>query len=206
MADKPDKWSILNDYGKTVITLASALLAIAVTFSEKLPSADQTDWIRWPLNGLWLALLLAEITGVWLLAALFGLLRRKEELGELSSANSSDDALNQRKTELATECKAWEKALKSGTFVSYISLVAVAACLCALGFASKRDAPLVKLIGQARTQIAALRQLDVKSVQLIRLVLLPPGDTYRVEFSSPNQATPCVIEIDAKTGEIRSLH
>src|ERR1043166_2095287 len=209
MADKPDKWSILNDYGKTVITLASGLLVIAVTFSDKLPSANPNDWIRYPLYGLWIALLLAQVTGVWLLAALFGLLRRKDELEEVEEqlkATPTDTSSLQKRTKLASERDTWQESLKYGTFVSYLALLFVALCLCLLGFGSKRDAPLVKLIAQTRIQIASLRQQEPKNIQLLRLILLPPGETYRIEFSIPNQVTPSVAEIDAKTGEIRSLH
>jgi outer membrane protein OmpA-like peptidoglycan-associated protein len=68
--DAPHHLKLLNDYGKTAITLSLALLGLSVTFAEKLikPPVDSIDAVL--LIGLWLSLLLALIFGLLIAASL----------------------------------------------------------------------------------------------------------------------------------------
>lgn len=68
--DAPHHLKLLNDYGKTAITLSLALLGLSVTFAEKLikPPVDSIDAVL--LIGLWLSLLLALIFGLFIAASL----------------------------------------------------------------------------------------------------------------------------------------
>jgi hypothetical protein len=68
--DAPHHLKLLNDYGKTAITLSLALLGLSVTFAEKLikPPVDSLDAVL--LIGLWLSLLLALGSGLLIAGSL----------------------------------------------------------------------------------------------------------------------------------------
>ncbi|MDX6528477.1 MAG: hypothetical protein QOH41_767 [Blastocatellia bacterium] len=60
----PSQWTVLNDYSKTIITLASGLLVLSVTFSSQLLSKN-SDWIsNSTLTATWIALSLTIVAGV----------------------------------------------------------------------------------------------------------------------------------------------
>ena len=74
---KPNPWSIIHEYSKTVITLATGFLAITVTFSGYLLEDIYSPYNVYLLAVCWIFLVLAIICG--LLAAVFlsGFLRKK---------------------------------------------------------------------------------------------------------------------------------
>ena len=59
ISDAPHRWSIINDYSKTVITLASGLLAVTVTFSSQLLGAQGSFGLIILLIISWLLLVAA---------------------------------------------------------------------------------------------------------------------------------------------------
>jgi len=89
----PSAWEALLDYSKAVVTLASALLAITVTFVEKLVSAQSSEQQEW-LFAVWTSLLVALVAGVLSAAFSVNYLRKgtKETLAVLC-ANVSFFAL-----------------------------------------------------------------------------------------------------------------
>ena len=54
-----DPWSQLNEWGKTVITLASALLALLVTFIKDIVGEFDSDWSS---RGVYAILVLLVVT------------------------------------------------------------------------------------------------------------------------------------------------
>jgi hypothetical protein len=71
----PNPWSIVHEYSKTVVTLSSALLAITVTFSEKILSPTTRFEQRALLIAIWGSLLLAIIASLLSSAKLSNFLR-----------------------------------------------------------------------------------------------------------------------------------
>lgn len=72
VGDHPSPWTIVNDYTKTVVTLASALLAFTGTFStsERMAAAP-----RWPLFFCWGLLALAIAAALYSAGRLTGVLK-----------------------------------------------------------------------------------------------------------------------------------
>jgi hypothetical protein len=73
--NEPSHWTILSEYSKTVITLASALLAVTVTFAASLMPASASGYITWVLYGIWTLLFAAIVACLLLTAFIFQLLR-----------------------------------------------------------------------------------------------------------------------------------
>jgi len=60
----PNQWNSINDYSKTIITLASGLLAITVTFSGQLIGKSNDRWSTGLLIGTWIILVMTIFSGV----------------------------------------------------------------------------------------------------------------------------------------------
>ncbi len=60
----PSQWNIINDYSKTIITLASGLLAVTATFSGQLTGKSSDRWSTGLLIGTWILLVLTIFSGV----------------------------------------------------------------------------------------------------------------------------------------------
>jgi hypothetical protein len=59
--DPPSRWTVINDYSKTVVTLAAALLGFIATFSDKLqlaqaPHSSQNGLLMWAIAFLVLSI------------------------------------------------------------------------------------------------------------------------------------------------------
>jgi len=133
MADQPHKWGILNDYAKSVITLATSLLALSVTFADKLGSNSPDILTRFLLGVIWFCLGLATICGVLLAATLFGVLRRRTRLEEIDRelAQSAQTAqptlsttLESDKVKLLGEVDQRERQLTIVTNGTYLAIIA----------------------------------------------------------------------------------
>jgi hypothetical protein len=80
-AEKPNPWDIVNDYSKTVITLASALLALTATFGNQLLVASPHAWQRIVIGAALLLLVITIVSGVFAEAFLTTFLRGKAKTG-----------------------------------------------------------------------------------------------------------------------------
>lgn len=78
--DAPNPWSIVNDYSKTVITIASGFLAVTVSFSSQLIGRDRNYGAIVALIVTWSLLVLAVALGVAAAALLVNYLRRGTHL------------------------------------------------------------------------------------------------------------------------------
>ena len=76
--EPPSQWEVISDYSKTVITLASALLSVTVTFSQELLGKVANSAPSTLLIWAWTFLLLAVTLGVATLAFVIAVLRKGE--------------------------------------------------------------------------------------------------------------------------------
>jgi len=72
-----------SDTAKQLITLASGILTLEVTFAKNIMDAKLDQTARYLIAGSWILLLLSVIAGVWMLLALTG------SLGQLTPPTSS---------------------------------------------------------------------------------------------------------------------
>ncbi|NGZ11351.1 MAG: hypothetical protein CV088_18600 [Nitrospira sp. LK70] len=90
MAQDPSPWSIVLDYSKTVITVATGLLTFTGTFSSKLyDGADPPG----SLIAAWVLLLLSMAFCLYAIGRLTGYLIQKENNSESSERNPSPSVL-----------------------------------------------------------------------------------------------------------------
>jgi hypothetical protein len=83
----PNKWSLLNDYSKTVVTLASALLAATVTFADKLLLLSSGSGIaRYALYCIWVFLFLSIASALYVIGRIHRHLRDQDTTFEEDSA------------------------------------------------------------------------------------------------------------------------
>jgi hypothetical protein len=214
MADQPHKWAILNDYAKNVITLATSLLALSVTFADKLGSNSPDIRIRILLGAIWFFLGLSTISGVLLAAALFGVLRRKGRLEEVDAELASTTlpaptrtALQEEKTRLSTESKARENQLTRVTNATYLSIICSVAAFFFLGVMPKSATIEVpQIVQKVTTEAAEIRNLKPADLKLLSLELSANGDLYTIQLLPPGTATPLTIEVSSLDGKIRKFH
>lgn len=69
-----------SDIAKQLITLASGILALEVTFAKNILDAKLDQTSRYLLSGSWIFFLLSVVAGVWSLLALTGSLGQSESL------------------------------------------------------------------------------------------------------------------------------
>ena len=74
----PSPWEIIQDYTKTVITLATAILAFTITFATKLTGPAPDFYMKSLIASTWSVLVLAIIFGLWAAARLANFLRGKQ--------------------------------------------------------------------------------------------------------------------------------
>jgi len=74
----PSPWEIIQDYTKTVITLATAILAFTITFATKLTGPAPDFYMKLLIALTWSVLVLAIIFGLWAAARLTNFLRGKQ--------------------------------------------------------------------------------------------------------------------------------
>lgn len=213
MADVPHKWAILNDYAKSVITLATSLLALSVTFADKLGSNSPDIRTRFLLGAIWLFLGLSTVSGVLLAAALFGVLRRRTrleeveaELGQTTLAPTTATALQNEKAQLSREAAAREKQLTLVTNATYLSIICSVVAFFFLGITSRSttvDLPL--LIENVTREAAQIRSIKPSDLKVVALELSPSGDTYTIRLLSSGNALPWVLEVNSSDGKIRKL-
>ncbi len=75
--NKPNPWGVINDYSKTVITLATGFLALTITFSGHLLGRQNPRGLLCLLIGCWVLLVFAIICGLLAAAFLSNFLRGK---------------------------------------------------------------------------------------------------------------------------------
>lgn len=86
----PSQWTVLNEYSKTIITLASGLLAVTVTFSSQLISKSSDSTSNFLLIATWVVLVSSIIFGVLTAAYIIQYLRNNREGGKaITFANLS---------------------------------------------------------------------------------------------------------------------
>ena len=208
MADKPDRLSFLGDYAKTVITLSSALLAVSVTFTEKLVGSSPPTYSRVALPILWVALLISIFAGLWMIAYLTSVLRirdRIEEKEDLQKAEPNNPAPQEDLRKLASEANSAQSRLSKGTNVTYWMMGAAVAALVVLGFAPRDSTKLPDIAARAKKEAAQLLQVDVQTLSLCELCLDSSDRTYHVILKRSDQTVPIQLEIDAADGRIRQL-
>ena len=64
-AERPNAWAVLVEYTKTLVTLASALLALTVTFASQIVPKGVQDVERWALIAAWGFLIFTIICAIW---------------------------------------------------------------------------------------------------------------------------------------------
>lgn len=74
-APPPSQWAVLVDHSKSIITLATALLGLAVTFADKLLGDTPTAWLRGTLISTWVLLVAAIVFTAFALAFAVNYLR-----------------------------------------------------------------------------------------------------------------------------------
>jgi hypothetical protein len=213
MADKPDRLIFLGDYAKTVITLSSALLALLVTFQEKLVGATAPDWVRVILEILWVALLVATLAALWMVAYLTSVLRLERRISDQEQVVNSTSDTTQKAAEqtrlnaLRTDRDSTDRRLNGGTNVSYLALVFAVGSLCVLGFAPRFDQPtsLPEIVDHGIADIAKLRGVQRDKIVLSELKRADTGDSYTVSLLAPDGKTTWLAELDAQNGAVRSL-
>jgi len=76
--EKPSAWGVLHEYTKTVVTLATGILAFTITFMGKLIGSDPSVLVRPLLIATWAILMLAILFGLLAAAGLANYLRGKQ--------------------------------------------------------------------------------------------------------------------------------
>lgn len=61
-----------NDLAKQLITLATGILALSITFTKDILK-DRVRVVTWPLKSAWIAYLLSVCFGIWTMMALTGM-------------------------------------------------------------------------------------------------------------------------------------
>lgn len=77
----------VRDTAKQLITLATGIIALTVTFSNDFLKATTTG--RWMVHGAWYLLLLSAAAGVWVLMAVTGALGSKRQLSHTDTFKSN---------------------------------------------------------------------------------------------------------------------
>lgn len=90
MDPAPNPWKVIDDYGKTVITLASALLALTITFLGQFAIDEASHFQVILLIATWACLILAILFGLLGAAKLSNYLRgRTEHIQSVALSNLS---------------------------------------------------------------------------------------------------------------------
>jgi hypothetical protein len=214
MAEQPHKWAILNDYAKSVITLATSLLALSVTFADKLGSSSPDVVTRFLLGTIWFCLGLSTVCGVLLVAALFGVLRRKtrleeieNELGQTGQPSTLVVALQNEKAKSLREVDERERQLTVVTNGTYLAIIASVAAFFFLGVQQRSPKlQLSDLVEAATREAGAMRNVKPADLKLVAVELSPRGDIYTVQLMPQASAAPWVLEISASDGRIQKFH
>jgi hypothetical protein len=197
MADQPHKWAILNDYAKSVITLATSLLALSVTFADKLGSTSPDVVTRLLLGLIWFCLGLATVCGVLLAAALFGVLRRKtrleeieHELGQAWRSAAIVTELQNEKAKSLMEVSKRERQLIIVTNGTYFAIIASVVAFSILGLQPRSPKlKLSTLVEAATKEAAAIRTVKRADLKVIGVELSPNGDVYTVQLGPQPSAS-----------------
>lgn len=213
MADKPERTSFLSDYAKTVITLGSALLALAVTFSDKVVSPTSPDWVGHVLQTLWVTLVLACFGALWMVAYLTSFLRLNEQMdvqkaiADSSASTAPDKATaNEKLNDLRGKSDAADGRLSKGTDFSYWMLGISLILIVVLGFAPRTDnLESAKIVARAKKEIAQMRNIQPDRLTLVVLKRSHDSECYCLVFSVPGNTNRFQVKIDAKDGRIREL-
>ena len=176
-AEHPSPWAIVNDYTKTVITLASALLAVTITFSGQILSAAGA-WQRLFLGIAWLCLLISIAAGVAAEAYLTTYLRNKA---------TSDSCL-------------------AVSAVAYFSLIVAAFFFVACAFTQlvKSQVDIAAVAETATKNIATIEKLPGGKSDVMSIVLDVSNNRYTVEVLEETTKIRYEVISDAGTGQVIS--
>lgn len=92
MSELPNRWSVLTDFSKTVITLASALLAATITFSgQLLAGLGGTCWVH-AIRASWVCLILAILAALVAAGQAYTYLFEREKRQSSASPSKEESA------------------------------------------------------------------------------------------------------------------
>ena len=222
IADAPNLLAFYGDYAKTVITLGTGLLAIAVTFMEKLVGDAPSKAASVGIGALWVTLVLAVLAGLWIIAYSSSVLRltakcqaaevalegAKKPIGpsptppDPAAIRAAETAFNEATKRLDEE----RERLRGGVNVSYWMLGIAAIAFVFLGFnRSRPEASFGQVVEAARNAIALAKKAPVTpTLEFISMTLAPTQDFYILELKE-SAAKTWTVEVATDRAMIRNI-
>jgi hypothetical protein len=176
----PNPWAVINDYSKTVVTLASALLAATVTFSGQIIGSGLTFWQAIVLFSIWICLLGTIVFGVLAQAFLTRFLR-----GIDSKANKSLGF------SIAALCFL---VASSANFVAFAAMRA---------FSNEHDAR--SSLEVCSKFLSALPQSNGSAWRITSLTWNEASTSCKIEAADENSKAVCDMSLD-NTGQVHEFH
>ena len=163
---------VMLEFSKTVVVLSSGLLALSVSFADKLLDSTSSIIPRALLISTWVLLMLAIISGLLSMALL------SEFLGGKSPLRRCVRALN----------------------FSFVLLACSGALVAALGIvqlARKSSTPTAQLsVESAKEFLRIEMDIDDEAIKLDTLAWLPGSSAYEIRLSDLNTNEKYVLEVD----------
>jgi hypothetical protein len=174
-AEKPNPWDVVNDYSKTVITLASALLALTATFGNQLLTPSSNNWQRGLLAAALFLLVVTIVSGVFAEAFLTTFLRGKAKTGNA--------------------CLAW-------SLVALYSLIAAMLCFfgSAVGQLLESRTDIVSVTEKATRTLDSIARIPGAKWSTTSVTLDSARNRYVYEIREETTASRFEVISDSKTG------
>jgi hypothetical protein len=200
------------DYAKGVVTLSTALLALAVTFADKLSSGLQNRSARGALRILWVVLAAATVSSLLLMAMGTRTRRQEYDASELTKLISKDgpkaeDVELTKKRDLALEdAKETRMRIVKVVDFSYWMIGLAALLLMSLGLRAVSARPSVSELVQTGLQtLAGIPAKEPVIYTLASLSLTTDERSYTLKFTGPGGTPEKWVTIDATRKTILSI-
>jgi hypothetical protein len=189
VGDLPNRWNVLNEYSKTIITLSSALLALTVTFSDKLVSVSATTYSRYFIAVSWILLLVSIIFGLLVAASVYNYLKKKETSTENTIGDIEKIEMNARKCANR----------------SYVSFGLAAIVFVFWGLYSFQDAwDSTACAEKAVNHLVKVNKLSIADTKMISLEFDQGKETYAIEIFDKKSNAKYLVVIDINKKRIIS--
>jgi hypothetical protein len=195
--DKPSSWEVLEEYSKTVITLASALLAVSVTFSGNILSKDPNIVILGILYFIWFSLLFAIVLGLLVAGFIYRFLEAEETPPATpaegnSGANDPKASMNE-----------WKSRARTAANYAYLSLGVAAVLFVLLGIFTPRVSwDATQSFREARQVVSEIAKIPSTNLELQTLNFRKQENIYELQLMDTQTNKVYEIEIDAQDGKV----